>query len=505
MIALIVAVCALIVLAWMLVDIAEPVGVDAKQGNQRLFVYCAAGTRPAIEAIVNQYSDEFGVRIEIQYQGSNTLLSQIEVARSGDIYIAADQSYIDKAIERGLVQESMSIARQRPVIAIPKQNPKGIRTIDDLLRSDVTVCLGNPDQAAVGKITRRLLTASGQWDALAARVRADGVFKPTVPEAANAVKLGSVDAAILWDATLVNYPDLTGLRVPELDAGTADIMVGVLTSSEAPTRALHFARYLAAPEKGQQILEAKGFETVPGDPWSETPELTFFCGAVNRAAVEPAIDAFQKREGVRINVNYNGCGLLTGQMRTIRDQSTDSGFPDTYMACDVYYLDVVKDWFQDAVNVSDTRVVIAVPKGNPRGISSLQDLAQPDIRVAVGQPKQCTIGVITRRILDAAGLTDSVNIVMETTSSALLIPAVANKTVDAALAYATDSQAESDRVDAIVIDVPEALAVQPFSIARSSPNKQLAKRLFLAIARSQKDFESAGFHWRLDGAAESSE
>ena len=71
-----------------------------------------------------------------------------------------------------------------------------------------------------------------------------------------------------------------------------------------------------------------------------------------------------------MNTVYNGCGILTGQMR-IAAEDKGRGFPDTYMACDVYYLDTVKDWFQEAVNVSDTDIVIAVQKGNPKAIQSL--------------------------------------------------------------------------------------------------------------------------------------
>jgi hypothetical protein len=79
---------------------------------------------------------------------------------------------------------------------------------------------------------------------------------------------------------------------------------------------------------------------------------------------------------VIVNTDYNGCGILTAKMRAIRsDQS--SGFPDVYMACDVYYLETVKDLFQEAVNVSNTDIVI-VPRPAIRGIDKLDDLARPE-------------------------------------------------------------------------------------------------------------------------------
>ena len=68
---------------------------------------------------------------------------------------------------------------------------------------------------------------------------------------------------------------------------------------------------------------------------------------------------------------------------------------------------------------------------------------------------------------------------------------------DAALAYKTDCQAEKDRIKIIPIDSPAAKAVQPYSIAKTSQKKQLARRLYETIARNRDKFESVGFNWRL--------
>jgi molybdate transport system substrate-binding protein len=179
------------------------------------------------------------------------------------------------------------------------------------------------------------------------------------------------------------------------------------------------------------------------------------------------------------------------------------GFPDTYMACDLFYLETVEEMFQDAVNVSDTEVVIAVPAGNPRNIQSLEDLTAEGLRVSLGQPDQCTIGVLTRPLLESEGVFESVmqNVVTQTPSSAMLVPTVVTGSVDATLAFKTDTLAEGDKLDVIPIASAAAKAIQPFSIARSSDHKQLARRFYQASASSRDKFESAGFHWRLQDQA----
>ncbi len=466
-----------------------------------LTMYCAAGVRPPVAEIAEQYEKEYGVHIQIEYGGSNTLLSRLEVARTGDLYLAADDSYTNLAREKGLVRETIPVATMKPVILVAGGNPKMIHSISDLLRDDVRVALGNPDQAAIGRKVRRLLKQSGHWDALEKRVSTTGVFKPTVPEVANDVKLGSVDAAIVWDAVAGLYPELEAVSVPELDAGSSQITVGIVSTSTRPTAALKFARYLSARDRGLKVFARRGFHTVEGDVWSERPQLTFFAGSVNRRALEPILRAFAQREGVEVNTVYNGCGILTAQMRALQSEEQTGGFPDAYMACDVYYMKTVADLFQDAVNVSNTDIVIVVQEGNPKQIHSLHDLSRPGVRVALGQPDQCTIGVLSRRLLESEGLYEKImrdNVVTQTATSALLVPNVTTGAADAALAYRTDTLSEEDRIDVIPIDSPLAKAVQPYGIARWSPHKQLAKRLYEAIAAGREQFEASGFRWQLE-------
>jgi molybdenum ABC transporter molybdate-binding protein len=496
---------AVAILVGLLIWISRPQGEEARQ----LVLLCAAGMRVPVEEITAQYEKEHGVRIKIEFGGSNTLLSRLQISKgkSGDLYLAADDWYTGLAREKGLVAETMPVARMMPVMAVATGNPKGIQTVADLAREDVRVALANPEQAAIGKAIKNILTSlrAGDgtlWDKIEAHVTSGGVFKPTVSEVANDVKIGSVDVGVVWDpiVRMPKYRDfLESIEAPEFAQEQNLVTLGVVSSSAHPTSALRFARYLTARDKGLPAFDAYGFRPVIGDVWAWQPELTFFCGAVNRRAVDEVIKAFEQREGVKVNTIYNGCGILTGQMKTIRRDQGGEGFPDVYMACDRYYLENVKEWFQEDVDVSDADIVIAVPKGNPKGIQGLDDLTREGMRISVGQPEQCTIGALTRTLLDQEGLRDAVmeNVVMQTASSAMLVPTVATGSVDASIAYITDTIAARDEVDTVRIDSPHAQAVKPFSIAKSSDHKYLGRRLFQAIADAQEQFEAAGFHFRI--------
>ena len=497
--------------------------------DRPLVMLVAAGVRGPVEQILEAYEEEYGIRVEPQYGGSNMLLNQLKVNKfeQPDLYLAADSFYIDEAIEQGLAAESLPLGVLHPVVVFRKDREPSDRSWEAMFAEGVRWSVASPDQAAVGKSARTTLQpvawksgdAENLWARLEQQTTEYGVFKATVNEVANDVKIGAADFGIVWNFTVSSpeYRDeLTAISLAELEETRKasipeeEVTVGVLTSSTRPTAALTLARYLAARDRGLPVFEAAGMGPVEGDVWAETPEITFYCGAVNRNAIEPVIDAFQKREGVVVNTVFDGCGILTGRMAAIEDQSQAAGFPDVYMACDRYYLENVNEWFQEDINVSETEIVLVVPKGSDR-VSGLEDLVLPGVRVSIGEPDQCTIGALTRRLLRQVGIYDALmekqgeagEVVVEKSSSALIVPDVLTGHVDVAIAYRNDVLGHDDEVDVIRIDSPLTRAIQPLSIARQSDHKQLVRRLYRQVRGARERFEDVGFEFLLGDQADS--
>ena len=464
-----------------------------------------------MEQVAADYEQEFGIRVEVNYGGSGSLLNQLQTNHFGtsDLYLAADDDYTNKAVAAGLAEETLPIAYQSMVIAVAKGNPKKIRSFDDLLRDDVRVAIADPAQAAVGKAAKRRLEPltvgdTNKWELLFTQIQQNGVVKSTVNEVATDVQIGTViDAAIVWDSTVQmrDFRDhIEGVSMSELKADPDLVSIALLNSSRHPTAALRFARYLASRDKGLEAFSALGMQTVIGDVWAEQPEITFFCGAVNRKAIEATVKAFEEREGCIVHTKFNGCGSLTGEMQTFDQQKTEQGFPDVYMACDRYYLDNVADWFEDVADVSEADLVIVVPKESNK-VKTLADFVKPEVSVAVGEPDSCTIGALTRRLLVAEGLYDDLiakrdadaGVVVESTSSALLVPQIVGGQIDATVAYITDTLPHRDQLDIIPIDAPGSVAVQPFGVSRTSHHKYLVRRLFQKIRNSRRSVRIGRF------------
>ena len=470
----------------------DPQRSDGKAGS--LLVYCAAGIQNPVAEVAREYEREFGVKVELQFGGSGTLLSNLRVAKKGDLYLAADTSYMDKAREWDLLAEAIPLAYQRPVIAVQKGNPGGIAGVSDLLRPGVKVALANPDAASVGKQTKILMERLGRWDVLGAATRQRGVFKPTVNEVANDVKIGTVQAGIIWDATVNQYPELEAVPIEGAESFVLNVTVGVLHSSRTPTAALRFARYLGARDKGLKTFERMGFPPVDGDEWALTPEITYYAGGVNRLGIQETLKEFERREGVRITTVYNGCGILMGSIQR-------GARPDGYHTCDASFMDGVKDLFTDAVDVSETDMVIVCATGRD-DIKGLDDLGREGMKIGLANEQQSALGALTARLLKRVGLYEKVtpNVVSRTPTSDLLINQIRTGSLDAIIVYRANTAAVADKVQIVEMGLSDAKAVQTFAIGKESKYKHLMGRLFETIrtAESQRRFTEGGFRWIME-------
>jgi molybdate transport system substrate-binding protein len=459
-----------------------------------LIMYCAASNKSVVEAIRQEYQRETGREVQIQYGPSQTLLASAEIAKSGDLYLPADDSYLGIARERQILAEQIDLAQMRAVIAVPQGNPLQITSLADLLRSEIRLAQANPEAAAIGKLTRDHLLKQEQWEPLKAKT---AVFKMTVNDVLNDVNIGAVDAGIVFDGVLHDYPKLEAVNLPELNDLRAKVAVGVLKFSKQPTAALHFARYLSARDKGLVRYREHGYEPVAGDKWSDKPELVMYAGSMLQPALEATIKEFEAREGVRVMRVYNGCGILVAQMKS-------GSVPDAYFACDVEFMKQVRELFPEAQDISQNELVILVKKGNPLQIQSLKDLTKPNLRVGIGHEKQCAMGWLTQRTFIEGGIQTDImkNVVVQTPTGDMLVNQMRTDSLDAAVAYLSNAAGSAEYLEAIRIrDLPCSVATQPFGVAKNSAQPQLAKRLQQAILadQSKQRFDREGFRWLETG------
>jgi len=230
-----------------------------KAKHERLIVYCAAGLRQPLEAIRQEYAAERGIEITIQYGGSNTLLANLKLSPDADVFLPADESYIDEAKKANLLGEALPVAQMRPILAVKKGNPLKIHSLRDLLENQARISMTEPSSAATGKLVQSALMSAGKWEQFKGRVT---VFKGSVTEVATDLQVGAADAGIIWDAMLAQLTELEAVQLEEFSNVTARVVIAVCAASKQQDVANDFADFVAAPDKGQQAFRVAGFSAL---------------------------------------------------------------------------------------------------------------------------------------------------------------------------------------------------------------------------------------------------
>lgn len=467
---------------------------SSKGKEKSLQVFCAAGLKKPVAELADAFSREFRVEVQLQYGGTGTLLSQIRVAGRGDLFLGADAGAMAEAERLELVRERIPVVTQFPVIAVSQGNPKQVRSLADLFRKDLRVAVANPEAASIGRITQRAM--GERWEELAEKVQ---VMKPTVTELAADLRLGAVDAAVVWNSTVPQFEGLEGVEVKEFLEVPEEASIGVLEACVQPGLALQFARYLAAPAKGGEVFRKWGFRHVAGDTWEERPELILYSGGVNRPAVEKLLNQFADREEIRMTTVFNGCGILCAAMKAMKD-TTNPKFPDAYYACDLCFVPPVAEEFPESVLLTETEIGIIVPKANPHDIRTLADLAKPGLKVGLCNAQQSTLGYMTQGMLASSGLDQSIrkNLAVEVPTADFLVNQMLTGALDAAIVYKVNYMLREKDLTFIQVQHEGARAVQPFAVRGDSERRQLAGRLLQHLLKHREAFEETGFQWRGD-------
>jgi len=179
---------------------------------------------------------------------------------------------------------------------------------------------------------------------------------------------------------------------------------------------------------------------------------------------------------------------------TLATQISQGAPADVFASADTAQMDVVADLAAEEPTVfTGNALEIAVPAGNPGGVTGLADFADPDLALAVCAP-DVPCGAAAEAVFAAAGVTAQPDTQEQDVRAALTKVQLGE--VDAALVYATDVRAAGDDVEGIPF--PEAGQEPneyPLCVLAAAPNPSAAEA-FVALVRSpegQQALADAGF------------
>jgi molybdate transport system substrate-binding protein len=194
--------------------------------------------------------------------------------------------------------------------------------------------------------------------------------------------------------------------------------------------------------------DGDGTGAAPSAGAGVTGELDVFAAASLTGAFERIGQDFEAAHpGTTVTFNFGGSAVLATQI--------NEGAPaDVFASAAPANMKVVTDAGNGAgtpATFVKNQLVIAVPKGNPKGVQGLADLTGPDVKVALCA-EQVPCGAAAKKALEAAGV--AITPVTQEQDVKQALSKVTLGEVDAALVYRTDAKAGADDVDGI--EFPES-------------------------------------------------
>ncbi len=214
--------------------------------------------------------------------------------------------------------------------------------------------------------------------------------------------------------------------------------------------------------------------------------LLFHAGVGQRSSLDEIKELFcQRHPNVKVNFSYKGAGYFIADI-------TRSQEGDLYMPGEEFYLlqAVERGFITDYDPQRDIAAyfvtVIITPRGNPKRIQKVEDFAKPGVRVGLGNPKACAIGIWHEKTFQRAGIWEAVQ--NNATMSAKCIPELGNAAqhnlIDATIVWATTAVLYLRDVEIIPLEPKYRgvvrLPVAVLKFAKHPREAQLLKDLILS-------------------------
>ncbi|MES4612036.1 MAG: molybdate ABC transporter substrate-binding protein [Ewingella sp.] len=143
------------------------------QAADKITVFAAASLTNAMQDIAAQYQKEKGVQVVSSFASSSTLARQIEQGAPADLFISADQQWMDYSISKQQIVENTryTLLGNELVLVAAKISKIDNVEIDDKtqwtkLLGDSRLAVGDPDHVPAGIYAKEALQKLGAWSTL---------------------------------------------------------------------------------------------------------------------------------------------------------------------------------------------------------------------------------------------------------------------------------------------------------------------------------------------------
>ncbi len=143
----------------------------------KITVFAAASLTNAMQDIAKEYKKEKNVDVVSSFASSSTLARQIEAGAPADLFISADQKWMDYAVDKKAIDAATreTLLGNSLVVVAPKASEQANIAVDantpwtSLLKGG-RLAVGDPDHVPAGIYAKEALQKLGAWETLSPKL-----------------------------------------------------------------------------------------------------------------------------------------------------------------------------------------------------------------------------------------------------------------------------------------------------------------------------------------------
>lgn len=235
------------------------VSVVTQAEEKKVKVFAAASLTDVMNVLAKQYTQQSGVQVVPVYGGSGTLAKQLEQGAPADLFISADEKWMQYLKDKQLLQTSTikPWLGNRLVMITPLSKPLNLKaeaTTDIGQQAPGYWCTGDTLSVPVGIYAKQSLTQLGWWEKVKPRLVSTQDVRATL----TLVERDECDVGIVYAS---DAQSSTKVKVAGEFAESSHVPIvypmALLPQASADTAA--FYRYLQSPE-ARKLLVSSGFK-----------------------------------------------------------------------------------------------------------------------------------------------------------------------------------------------------------------------------------------------------
>jgi molybdate transport system substrate-binding protein len=223
-----------------------------------LTVFAAASLKNALDDISAKWKEGSGATVAASYASSSTLAKQIEQGAPADVFVSADQQWMDYVDKKSLVEKPHDLLGNRLVLIAARDSKVALKIEPGAKLSealgDGKLSVGDPSNVPAGIYAKEALTNLKLWDSVQPKLAPAA----DVRAALTLVSRGEAPLGIVYETDAKVDPNVRIVSVFPEDSHKPIVYPVAVVKSSKNQDAAKFVAFLSGPA-AKEIFVKYGF------------------------------------------------------------------------------------------------------------------------------------------------------------------------------------------------------------------------------------------------------